>query len=112
MIKNNTKKNVIADTYKPCRNVFSKSMGQMFRWKIEPMIFFFSSERVIPLHMLFVFFPIDVLLLDSGKNVVEIEQDFRPFTFYTPKHKAKYVVELPMGTVIEKKISLGDQLEF
>ncbi|MDD3178321.1 MAG: DUF192 domain-containing protein [Candidatus ainarchaeum sp.] len=47
------------------------------------------------LHMFFVFFPIDVLFLNSNKEIVDIKFNFRPFRFYIPKEKARYVIELP-----------------
>jgi len=44
--------------------------------------------------MFFVFYPIDVLLLNKHKEIVEIKKNFKPFTFWTSKEKGKYVVEL------------------
>ncbi len=44
--------------------------------------------------MFFVFYPIDVLLLNQNKEIVEIKHNFRPFTFWNSKEKGKYVVEL------------------
>ena len=57
-------------------------------------MFVFKKEKIIPLHMLFVFFPINVLFLNKNKKIVEIKNNFKPFTFYTPKNKAMYIVEL------------------
>ena len=39
--------------------------------------------------MFFVFFPIDVLFLDKNKKVVELKENFKPFSIYFPKNKAK-----------------------
>ena len=62
--------------------------------KRKNLIFVFDKEEIVPLHMFFVFFPIDVLFLDKNKRIVEIKKDFKPFTYYRPKNKAMYVVEI------------------
>ena len=35
-----------------------------------------------------------------------------PFTTYSPKKKAKYVIELPAGTIRKSKTRLGDEVAF
>ena len=47
------------------------------------------------IHMCFVFFPIDVLFLNSKKEIVDIKLNLKPFRFYTPRKPAQYVIELP-----------------
>jgi len=79
--------------YKICKNSFNKTRGLMFSKK-KNLILVFNKEKRISLHMFFVFFPIDVLFLDKNKKIVEIKKNFKPFTFYTSKQKAKYAVEL------------------
>jgi len=73
-------------------------------------VFIFNNERKIDLHMFFVFFPIDVLFLDKDKKVVEIKKNFEPFAYYSPKVKAQYIVELPVGML--KKTKVGDNIGF
>jgi uncharacterized membrane protein (UPF0127 family) len=79
--------------FKICKSTWSKVRGLMFS-KRKNLIFIFEKEEVVPLHMFFVFFPIDVLFLDKNKKIVEIKRDFKPFSYYRPKNKAMYVVEL------------------
>ena len=99
MITNQTHKFTIINKAKLCRNVFCKAFGFMFRFKTleHALVFIFKNERRADLHMLFVFFPIDVLFLDKNRKVIDIKKDFKPFSYYAPKAKAKYVVELPVG---------------
>lgn len=111
-IKNTTRKEIIAKNAKLCGNIFSKSLGLMLSIKPKPLIFIFKKEKIIPLHMLFVFYPIDVMFLDKNKIVVETKENFRPFTFYTPKNKAQYIIELPQGTIKKTKTALGDKIQF
>jgi len=112
MLKNATSKKVLAGKVKVCDSVLSKAVGLMFRRKImdEAYLFTFPRAQRVSLHMLFVLFPIDVLFLDDEKRVVEIKENFRPFTFYFPKRKAKYVIELPAGRAEGTKV--GDRIEF
>lgn len=75
-----------------CKNFFSKARGLMFS-KPKNLVFEFDKPKIVSLHTFFVFFPIDALFLDHKKKVVE-KTTMRPFSFYTPKKKAKYVVEI------------------
>ncbi len=84
----------------------------MFRFKKPDfgLVFIFKKEARADLHMLFVFFPIVVLFLDKNKKVVDIKKDFKPFSYYAPKAKAQYVVELPVGTL--KNTAAEDEVGF
>ena len=62
--------------------------------------------------MFFVFYPIDVLFLDKNKIVVDIKENFKPFTFYTSKSKSVYVIELPKNSVSESKTRISDKIKF
>ena len=92
----------------------SKYIGLMFSKKNKELalVFEFKKEQIIPIHMFFVFFPIDLIFLDKHKKVVELKEDLRPFNFYKPENKAKYIIELNKGTIEKTRASLGDKLEF
>ena len=110
-IKNSTRKKAIAENAAVCKSVISKAVGLMFSRK-KPLIFIFDKEKIVPLHMLFVFYPIDVLFLDKNKAVVEIKERLMPFAFYTPKRKSQYIIEIPAKTVKKTKTKLGDKISF
>ena len=114
MLKNITKKNIIVNNSKVCKSIISKAIGLMFSKKIidDCLIFIFDKEMRVDLHMFFVFYPIDVLFLDNNKKVIEIKENFKPFTLYSPKNKSKYVIEIPKNTVRLKQIKVNDILEF
>ncbi|MGV8168791.1 MAG: DUF192 domain-containing protein [Candidatus Nanoarchaeia archaeon] len=96
------------------KSFFRKATGLMFHKKIrnEAHVFVFKEKRKIDLTMWFVFFPIDVVFLDEKKRIVEIKENFRPFTNYYPKKESFFVVELPQGTIKRKKLKINDLLEF
>jgi len=112
MIFNKTRHFTIIKEEKVCRSIFCKAFGLMFRTKKpkDALVFAFDTERIVALHMLFVFFPIDALFLDKGKRVVDIKKDFQPFSYYSPKTKAMFVIELPVGML--QKTRIGDNLGF
>ena len=93
MIKNITKNTIISKNTVFCNNIISKAIGLMFSKKSDKsLIFVFKKEKIVPLHMLFVFYPIDVLFLNKEKKIVEMKENFRPFSFYSPENKTKYII--------------------
>lgn len=63
--------------------------------------------------MMFVFFPIDILYLDSEKKVVEIKENVKPFTpLIVPSQAAKYILELPSSTIRKTKTKINHVIEF
>jgi len=111
IIKNSTRNRTLSKNAKICENIFSKAFGLMFSKK-KSLIFIFNEEIINPLHMFFVFFPIDVLLLDKNKKVVDMKINFKPFSIYFPKNKAKYILELSNGTIKNSGTKLGDRISF
>ncbi len=114
MIKNKTKHKILCQEQKILRSVFSKAIGLMFSKRIidKGLVFVFDKQMKVDLHMFFVFFPIDVIFLDEDKKVVDLKKEFRPFTIYLSKEKAKYIIELPEKTIDKSKTEIGDKIEF
>ncbi len=113
MIKNLTKNNIISKNVRFCNNPFTKAIGLMFSKKSgKSMIFIFKKEKIVPLHMLFVFYPIDVLFLNKERKIVEMKENFRPFSFYSPKNKAQCVIEMPEGSIRKFNLEISDRLSF
>ncbi|MBI2559264.1 DUF192 domain-containing protein [Candidatus Woesearchaeota archaeon] len=112
-IKNLTKRTVIIKKYSFIDDIFSKFIGLMLSKKQNKgLVFRFDEEKIVSLHMFFVFYPIGVLFLDKNKTVVDKKENFMPFTFYKPKKKAMYAVELPNGIIKKTKTMIGDKIEF
>lgn len=112
-ICNRTRKTRISDGGNICGSPRSKALGLMFRSRVEtPLIFIFDKERRHGLHMLFVFCAIDVLFLDKDRKVVDSKEQFRPFTFYTPKKPCSYIIELPAGAIKKSRTRIGDKIGF
>ncbi len=116
MLFNKTKKKQIIANVRIAAAPWERMRGLMFEDAKKfnyALVFELPQESKLhaAIHMLFVFFPIDVVWLDSGKKVVDIVKGIQPFTpNYTPKKPAKYFVELPAGKSLG--IALGDVLQW
>lgn len=96
-----------------CDDNFSKFMGLMFsKEQNRALIFKFHKEKIISLHMFFIFYPIDVLFLNKSKIVVDKKENFKPFTLYKSKRKAMYAIEVPGAIIKKTKTEIGDKIKF
>lgn len=108
-----TRNAVLADKYGLCDDLLSKSTGLMFSAnRKQSLVFKFKNEALISLHMIFVFYPIDVLFLNKNKVVVDKKENFKPFAFCKSRKKAMYAIELPEGAIKKTKTVLGDKIKF
>lgn len=110
MITNQNK--IISKKEKYCYNLFSQGLGLMFSRK-KNLVMVFKKPIKIKLHNFFVFYPIDVLVLDENKRIIEIKKDFKPFTFWNSEKKGMYLVEFGLNQPTSNlKYKEGDLLEF
>jgi len=106
----------IIPSVKFARTSWQRLKGLMFENKDSfdyALVFELPSESVLQasVHMLFVFFPIDIVFLDRKKKVVDIARALQPFTpNFSPKKPAKFFVELPFGKA--DGIKEGDFLDW
>ncbi len=101
--------NKIISTPKVARTVFQKAKGLMFS-KRRDLLFVFKTEERLNFHMVFVFYPIDIIFLNSKFEVVDFKKSFKPFTFYYSKKKALYALEVEEGFVDKHNIRIGSVL--
>ncbi len=112
MLVNKSKKTIISEKELICDSFFCKAVGLMFSFRPKTLFFMFNREQKLGLHMLFVFFPIDVVFMDSMFRVVELKERFLPFTFYNSRAKARYAIELPAGAIKKSRTKVGDTVIF
>lgn len=79
--------------------------------KDEALILDTKTESVIGsiVDMVFVFYEICVVWLDRNKNVVDVKTA-RPFRFYIPRKKARYVIETNAANT--NKFKVGQKISF
>lgn len=101
-----------------------KTRGLMFQNKLpydQGMIFVFNNEQVIPIWMLNMQFPLDIIWFDNNGHIVHIEKDVPPCKSALETatctvqnadgKKAKYVLEVTGGFVDKFHITENSKLE-
>ena len=100
------------------KSSFAKAKGLMLRKTIDSgrgMLFDFGAETSPSMWMFGMLFPIDMLWLDGGFRIVHIEKSCQPlriWKIYTPKKKARYVLEVKSGFCNENGINEGQYASF
>ena len=104
----------IAKNIEFAKTIISQMSGLMFRKNVPDgfaMIFVMKKPSYVNVHMLFVFFPIDVIFLDDNKKISGLA-GLSPWTGYKAIKNIKYVIEMRAGTIKKYKLTVGGQMEF
>ena len=88
-----------------CPGFLAKVRGLMFKFPIN-LIFSYKKDTHVDLHMIFVFFPIDIVFLDSKFKVLKVVKKAKPFTPFIGGCKCRYVLEVRDC----KGLTVGDKL--
>lgn len=100
---------VVAHEHRVADSFVSRARGMMFRRSFpegEALVFEFSRERRVGVHMLFVAFPLDIVFLDDDNVVVSV-RTLRPWVGYASA-KAATVIEFPEGAA--EGVEEGDRI--
>lgn len=108
-IINKTNSNILADNVKIANTPFSRIKGLLGKGK------FSQGEALIldpcnSIHMLFMRFPIDVLFVGKDNRVAKAIPSIKPFQITPIYFKAKFAIELPVGTIQSTSTQQGDCL--
>ena len=79
------------------------------------MLFVFDKPGDYPFWMKDMNFAIDILWINEHNEIIHVLQYIAPETYptaFTSPEDALYVLELPMGTVAEVDIKLGDTVGY
>ncbi len=91
----------------------SKGLSGIEEMSVDGMLFVFQEE-ILPLFwMKEMNFPIDIIWINSQKEIVEITENIYPETYpeiFSPSTAVKYVIEVNAGWCEEHKIKKGDKL--
>lgn len=95
----------------PITSMSGQGLGFMFHlWARKAKLFIFNKEKTAAIHMLFVFFPLIVVWLDSKKRVKQVRV-MHPFVSFEG-HAARYVLEAPYSKKILGKIKIGKRFSW
>jgi uncharacterized membrane protein (UPF0127 family) len=82
----------------------------------QALLFVYETNDKWPIWMKDMNYPIDIVWLDKDKKVVYIVKNAPPESYpyetFTPKQEARYVLEIPAGTVGRKSITIGTEAMF
>jgi uncharacterized membrane protein (UPF0127 family) len=112
MLINTKTKKVLAKEVVHLRSFHKIGFGLMFKSRKscenKAFIFHLNPKIKYSITMWFVFFKLDVIMLDKDKKVVEIKKNLNSFAIYHPKHKFKYMIEMLPATL---DVNIGDVLD-
>ncbi len=80
---------------------------------VDGMLFVFQEETFPLFWMKEMNFPIDIIWINSQKEIVEITEKVYPETYpelFSPSTAVQYVIEVSAGWCEENKINKGDKL--
>jgi hypothetical protein len=115
MLHNATRSHTIASDVKFCTTFLSRGLGLMCRRRIrENQAYIFVEPResltATAITMLFVFFPIGVIWLNSNRRVVDKTLALPWRLIYAPDRPARYYVEAHPAAL--ERVEIGDMLTF
>lgn len=95
-----------------CDTVWKQGTGLMFRFPKGDFayIFPFQHPRKIAITMFCVFFPIDIVVFDEHYRVCAVVKELKPFR--NTLVFGQGFVELPAGSIVKKKIRLGQKVSW
>ena len=88
-----------------------KYKGLMFSRKLknnQGIMLVNNHEAILSIHMLFVFFPIKIVWINSNKEIVDIKTAYPFQLLISSIKKARYILELNNNS----NLNLGDKLKF
>lgn len=122
MIRNLSKKRTLVERTELADSVGRQTKGLMFREKLgeeEGFLMDFMRDGRHSIWMPFMRFPIDIIYIGRDKRVVDIKHSVPPmgrnpmtWRVYTPKEKARYVLETNAGLARKTETEIGDLLDF
>jgi len=110
MINNKTKNVVLAKKVVVANSPLKRMIGLLGRKSLD------AQEALIikpcnAIHTFFMRFPIDIIFLSKNNEVVKVISDIPPFRLSPICFKSNFVIELPAGTILSSKTSLGDKID-
>ena len=112
MILTNKKRN-----FKTNAKVYSSFLGHikglMFSKQLKQnhsILLKFKKEKNQPIHMFFVFFPIDAVWINKSNKIVHIQRNIKPFNpLVNPQKRATAILETKNNAT--KQLKIGDKLQ-
>ena len=108
-VVNATRGRVLAERCEVAHSFLARGRGLMGRAELEAGAGMLI-EPCSSVHSFFMRFPIDVVFADRAHKVVGLAPAMPPNRPYAGAWRARYVVELPVGTLAATETEVGDVL--
>lgn len=105
---------VLSDSVELVSTTFKQELGLMFRLSLpetHSLLFILEKSTPITVHMLFVFFSIDVIFLDYNQKIIGFSH-LKPFFGFASMKNISYIIEIKSGTIQKFNLKLGKMIEF
>jgi uncharacterized membrane protein (UPF0127 family) len=109
-VSNGTRGEVLAERCEVARSFLARGRGLMGRAELAAGAGLLI-EPCSSVHSFFMRFPIDVVFADKAHRVVGLTRAMPPNRPYAGAWRARYVVELPAGTIDATRTAVGDLLK-
>ena len=111
IISNATRRTTLATHGRRADSFWARGRGLMFA-RALPEGAGLVIDPCTSIHMFCMRFPLDVLYVDREHCVVRVQEGIKPWRV-GPLHTkgARYVIELPVGTIARTGTRVGDQLQ-
>lgn len=106
VIKNKTRKNIIAKNVTSATNWKDKTIGLIGTDTARALILYTHFG----VHTLGMKYPIDVLVLNKHQKVVALKEKLNPNCIFLWNPLFSTVIELPLGAIKSSQTQIGDQL--
>jgi len=111
----NKTRNKCLGNVKVANTFISRFKGLMFKKNIEDGLLLEipkgRGRGGSSIHMFFMRIPLDFIFLDAEKRVVDLAT-LKPWQIYTPRKPARYIIELPIGSIKDSGTKIGDIIKF
>ena len=91
------------------KTFLKKSRGLIGRKKLKPG-YGMWLKKCKWIHTFFMSMPIDVIYIDKALKVTKIQHGLKPWRIPAPVFSAESVIEVAAGSLRQKNIHIGDQL--
>jgi len=112
VIRNITRKTIIAKNQIILNTLAGHMAGLMFKREITPHVLLFEREKRVSLHTFFVSAPIDLMFVNKDNTVVELKENLAPFSLYFPQMRALFIIEAPSGTIRKTRSQINDKIVY
>ena len=100
---------------KIANSFFKRFLGLMFKPRCDyPLLFEIPQNIKIKerssIHSLFMRFELTLIFIDGEDMIYEIA-DLKPWKYYVPKKRAKYIIEFDKNEFENYDLKIGDEIE-